>query len=213
MFVRQTPQQFRNSSADVQIFYGNGSANNWWIWNKPPGVSHIYILSIGAGGNGDGATPGGSGGTYVWYGAARNVPDSLQLLMGVGGTSGTNIYYRYPESVVSFMSPGTPSFAGPTGPGNSTPFSSSGIRYGRGGQAGGSTGASIETFLSAGGTSTQTGNYGYTSSLSNSNGYFLLQPIIAAVGALGNNQRVAAYGCGGGTAGTGGPGMILIASW
>lgn len=211
MFVRQNQQQFRNSNADVQIFYGNNKANNWWIWNKPPGVSHIYILSIGAGGSGNGATPGGSGGVYTWYGAARNVPDSLQLLMGVGGTSSTNIYYRFPESVASFFAPGTPSFAGPTGVGNPTAFTASGIRQSVGGQAGGSTGGATDTFLSAGGSTTQTGNYGYTNPANNARGFFMLQPILVAVGATGNAEAM--YGCGGGTSGQGGPGLILIASW
>jgi hypothetical protein len=211
MFVRQNQQQFRNSNADVQIFYGNNRAENWWIWNKPTGVSHIYILSIGAGGSGNGATPGGSGGVYTWYGAARNVPDSLQIRPGVGGNTSTNIYYRFPESAGSFFAPGTPSFAGPAGAGGATAFTASGIRQSIGGQAGGSTGGATDTFLSAGGYTTQTGNYGYTNPANDARGYLLWQPIAVAVGATGT--AVGMHGCGGGISGQGGPGLVLIASW
>jgi hypothetical protein len=212
MFVRDIPQQFRISNCDVQIFYGNNVANDWRIWDKPTGVSHVYILSIGAGGNGNGGQGGGSGGTYVWYGAARNVPDALQIVMGVGGTNSNNIYYRFPESGVSFLAPGTPSFVGPAGAGDPSAFTASGFRNSRVGQAGDTIGASSETFLSAGvNNSTQTGNYGYVNPSNNSRGYFLLQPIIVAVGATGTGNGV--YGCGGGPSGTGGAGLVLIASW
>jgi hypothetical protein len=211
MFVRQNQQQFRNSNADVQIFYGNNQAENWWIWDKPDGVSHIYILCIGAGGSGNGSTAGGTGGTIVWYGAARNVPDSLQIRPGVGGTSGTNIYYRFPESAVSFMAPSTPSFTGPVTAADRTAFTATGFFYSRGGQAGGTSGEPIESFLSAGNTTTQVGSYGYTNPANNARGYLLWQPIVAAVGATGN--AVGMHGCGGGQSGQGGPGLVLIASW
>lgn len=52
MFVRQP--QFRNSNADVQIFYGTTQTGTIAMatWNKPPGVSHVYMLAIGPGGGG-----------------------------------------------------------------------------------------------------------------------------------------------------------------
>jgi len=221
MFVRQP--QFRNSNADVQIFYGgNGTANttqNQRTWNKPPGVSHIYMLLIGAGGAGDGATGGGSGVVTVWYGAAQNVPDSLVMHIGVQGTSSTTIYYRGSSGLVLLASAGTPSFAGPAGAESANYFSASGFYTSTAGQAGsgGAITASSTTFLSGGGTAgagDQTGNYGYTVSGYQS-GYFMLQPIIVGVGSGGVNGRVAGIGCGASYSGSdrGGPGMVLIASW
>ena len=55
MFVRQNQQQFRNSNADVQIFYGSDASvsTRTRSWNKPTGVSHVYMMLIGGGGYGD----------------------------------------------------------------------------------------------------------------------------------------------------------------
>jgi hypothetical protein len=109
------------------------------------------------------------------------------------------------------LAPGTPSFAGPAGVGDPTAFTASGFRNSRVGQAGGTVGASSETFLSAGTSGTQTGNYGYTNPSSGSRGYFLFQPIIVAVGAT--TTGIGVYGCGGGRDNNGGAGLVLIASW
>jgi hypothetical protein len=217
MFVRQNQQQFRTAGADVQIFYGssNGTARISGAWNKPPGVSHVYMMLIGGGGNGDGVSGGGSGAVTVWYGAAQNVPDVLEITATNQGL-GTNtiVYYR--------STAGTPNTlltanAGPATAGGAATtagvFAASGFYQSIAGQAGtsGTQSASATTFLSGGngGGVPNTANYGY-SGISGS-GFFMLQPIIVGLG--GQDTRNGGLGCGGGLTGIGGQGMVLIASW
>lgn len=232
MFVRQNQQQFRNSNADVQIFYGSsttGNANHALkSWNKPVGISHIYMMLIGAGGTGDGTNGGGSGAVTVWYGAAQNVPDSLVVQCGGVTSGGTGL-----ASVVSARfsnSASAPSAllqadaaSSSTGASAMTAnqFTASGFFQSVAGQAGSSglITASTTTFLSGGGTSgganPERANYGYTTTNSvASPGYFILQPIIVGIG--GTDDQKGGIGCGAGvTAGATlpGPGMVLIASW
>ena len=230
MFVRQNQQQFRNSNADVQIFYAPAPAYSasttqriTSTWNKPPGVSHVYILCIGAGANGDGAANGGgSGGTTVWYGAAQNVPDVLGLQVGFPVDGAGN---GFPDSVIYFGTGTTVLMSGrgasiaPTSGSVETnrPFASSGFFQTVAGQNGSATNIttpSSTTFLSGGSnTASVTGNYGYTNAGpgAQQNGFSLLQPIIVGVG--GSNNGKAGFGCGGGVGGAGGNGLILIASW
>jgi hypothetical protein len=218
MFVRQNQQQFRNSNADVQIFYGSDSTTDFTrSWNKPPGVSHVYMLAIGGGAPGDGATGGGSGAVSRWYGAAQNVPDTLIIRVcgpnngaGSGGVS-TTISYRNgagTTSLVNAISATTFSGAGGTG---ANYFSASGFYAGVGGQTGNTGGqsGSATTFLTSGSSGSLNSNYGYVTT---SAGVFMLQPIIGGVGGSGSLRG--GLGCGGGfNFGPGGQGLVLIASW
>lgn len=218
MFVRQP--QFRNASADVQIFYGTttGGGNAMATWNKPPGVSHVYMMLIGPGGYGDSVSGGGSGAVTVWYGAAQNVPDCLEILCyGSSGTSNTEIRYRTTSSSTNQLlvaRTGNGAGAGPAMTANA--FCASGFFQSVAGQdgSGGSLTGSATTFLS-GGTSagqTVTANYGYTGGTSaTKNGNFFLQPIIVGLGGVAGLPG--GVGCGGGYTGIGGQGMALIASW
>lgn len=217
MFVRQNQQQFRNSNADVQIFYGSAGGNGAQrTWNKPPGVSHIYMMCIGAGGPGDGAgTGGGSGAVTVWYGAAQNVPDSLIASPSFSG-AGVSSYIaaRFTGTAFSgttlITANSAASITGATAM-TATQFTASGFFQSIAGQNGtaGSTSASPTTFLSGGSAGAVVSNYGYSTS---SDGFFQMQPIIVGVG--GQSGYVGGIGCGGGaTSAPGGPGMVLIASW
>jgi hypothetical protein len=211
MFVRQNQQQFRNSNADVQIFYGSGAGEST-TWNKPPGVSHVYIMCIGAGGAGSAgiSTGGGSGAVTVWYGAAQNVPNVLEImapltgsLSGVYINNGANLLVRGSSST-------SPTAATAT---SANTFSASGFYQSTSGQAGsvGTQSASATTFLSGGSNQGVDANYGY-SIPADKTGFFLLQPIIVGVG--GSQAKVGGIGCGGGgQGGSGGQGMVLIASW
>lgn len=220
MFVRQNQQQFRNSNADVQIFYGDGGTVSTSIyrqtWNKPPGVSHVYMMAIGSGADGTGTNGGGSGAVTVWHGAAQNVPDNLVIAVGV--TSATIVGYRSTSNTINTLIQANAG-SGATGGAATTAgvFAASGFYQSVAGQAGdnASQGASGTTFLSggAGGGGGVVANYGYNNAAAN-NGYFLLQPIIVGVGGGANATGRAGVGCGGGAAsGTGGQGMVLIASW
>jgi hypothetical protein len=79
---------------NIQTFYGFANfpstteARNWRTWNKPVGVSHVYMLLIGGGGDGDTLNGGGSGVVTVWYGAAQHVPDVLQVYATASDTGG-----------------------------------------------------------------------------------------------------------------------------
>jgi hypothetical protein len=218
MFVRQNQQQFRNSNADVQIFYGSNTGTiDLFSWNKPPGVSHVYMLLIGAGADGDTSTGGGSGSVTVWYGAAQNVPDNLVLVVG-GPRGGSKTIVRYrntsgtPNTLLNADNGATPTGASATGAGV---FAASGFYQSIAGQDGTSAaqGDSGTTFLTGGAGTASTNNASYGYGLNNTgNGFFQLQPIIVGEGGAGSGNG--GIGCGGGmSSGRGGQGMILIASW
>lgn len=219
-----TPQ-----GCNIQTFYGTGPNSSGdktpMSWNKPVGVSHVYMLLIGGGGTGDGTSGGGSGAVTVWYGAAQHVPNSLVVTPGVDSDSSIIQYRNTSGSAAGALRQlllaqgGTSSTAGTAT--TAGPFAASGFYKSTAGQDGasGSVTVSSTTFLSGGaGSSTNSviANYGYTnanSSGSGTSGFFQLQPIIIGVGGSGVNRG--GIGCGGGGTGPGigGPGMILIASW
>jgi hypothetical protein len=235
MFVPQGQQSFRNSKADVKIFYGSGATtvNTAQSWTKPVGASHIYMLLIGGGGAGDGSTSsGGSGGTTAWYGAAQNVPDALVVTPAGAGKAATNgssssIFYRSGNNLFSLITANGGSLLG--GPAVApTAFSSIGFYQSVAGQDGLAAGSGIPepqsttTFLSGGGIGNGvTGNYGYSLPSGACSGFFMLQPIIVGLGGTASTtvNTVAGVGCGGAisnvgnTGAPGGQGFILIASW
>jgi hypothetical protein len=211
-----TPQ-----SCNIQIFYGRGPASSGdktvMTWNKPVGVSHVYMMLIGGGGTGDGTNGGGSGAVTVWYGAAQHVPNSLVISPGVTLDPTTTISYLGTSSPILLSAlGGNGATAGAAT--SAGPFAASGFYKSTAGQNGTSSAnsASTTTFLSGAGTgSTSTSNYGYVNKQAGTNythGYFLMQPII--VGVAGINDGDGGIGCGGAAASAkGGPGMVLIASW
>lgn len=210
---------------DIQTFYGSSTEaqiRNQRAWNKPVGVSHVYMLLIGAGGSpGGGAQGGGSGAVTVWYGSAQHVPDVLIIQPGATNEGfDTAVSYRSRgTSLISLLSApsaltttaGTAATAGP--------FAASGFYKSVAGVTGdtGVVSASSTTFLSSGTAASNivNANYGYRNANSSSStaadGYFQLQPIIVGVG--GSGYFAGGIGCGGGSNGLGGPGMVLIASW
>jgi hypothetical protein len=195
---------------DIQTFYGAPDISNFSnqkTWNKPVGVSHVYIMVIGGGGNGDGTNGGGSGAVTIWYGAAQHVPNALIVLPSTSNDSSVIYNSSYSQLLVAN---GGNNFSG----GQATtagPFAASGFYKSTAGQDGISTqqNPSQTTFLSGGGSGV-TGNYGY---LTNTAGFFQMQPIVVGVGSTGSFKG--AIGCGGGQTALigGGPGMVLIASW
>ncbi len=215
-------------NCDIQIF--NGIANqgsgieyrNWRAWNKPRGVSHVYMLLIGGGGFGNLTNGGGSGAITVWYGSAQNVPDSLEVYVrGMNAlTSGTFISYRSTTgSQIDLLSANSSSSTAGATTTAANEFAALGFYSNTAGDSGpgGAVSASATSFLSAGSGGTVqliTANYGYitNSNANNGVGYFQMQPIIVGVGSATANY--AAIGCGTNDAGSiGGPGMALIASW
>jgi len=210
----------RPQNCDIQTFYGGISTLQSFTWNKPIAASHVYMLLIGGGGAGDGNSGGGSGAVTVWYGAAQNVPNSLVITpaSAVNGTA-TIVYYRG-SSLVGLISADTAN--GPTGGSAfvNNAFGSSGFFKSVAGQSGEvstNPSPSSTTFLCAGAGAggTLTANYGYQISQdaqNDTNGYFLLQPIIVGIGGI--NAGKGGVGCGGSaSSGTGSNGMVLIASW
>lgn len=203
---------------DIQTFYGAGGTptQNQRSWMKPRGVSHIYMMLISGGGDGNGVDQGGgSGAVTVWYGAAQHVPDSLVVSPSRGSGSATTVSARVSNSSAA---PGAlltaNASSGSTGATAMTAnqFTASGFFQSIAGQAGaiGPISPSNTTFLSGGSpTGIVTTNYGYT--LNSGGGIFMLQPII--VGSGGISMANGGIGCGGGETGKGGPGLVLIASW
>lgn len=211
----------------IQIFYGDSTSagNSRKSWNKPRGVSHVYIMLIGGGSDGTATASGGSGAVTVWYGAAQNVPDILYVEAVASSNAGagatTAITYTDFSNPILFANKSIDQNGAAAMTGNF--FTASGFFQSTAGQNGVTTGAptaSATTFLSAGGASTgnsPVANYGYETP-GVSAGFFMLQPIIVGKGssattAAGNTS--AAYGCGSGIVGSpkGGPGLALIASW
>ena len=217
-----TPQ-----GCNIQTFYGSANTNNtdesknWRTWNKPVGVSHIYMMLIGGGGDGNTTDGGGSGAVTVWYGAAQHVPDILQVYARTPAIQGYNTEVAYLSSTAGFVALLVAnSSSSPTGALASTAnyFGNSGFYQSTAGQTGfpGAASASATTFLSCGGGSGSiiTANYGYTANLTgiSATGYFQLQPIIVGVGSALNGNG--AVGCGAGEdSSLGGQGFVLIASW
>ena len=209
-FPIATPQ-----GCNIQTFYGCNGVLNTSTWNKPVGVSHVYMMLIGGGGNGDGTSGGGSGAVTVWYGAAQHVPDSLIVVPAPGSGSGTGslVYYRLLTNPQLLLTANSSSSATGAAAVTATAFAASGFYNSVAGQDYALTQtASTTTFLGGGGSSAVTGNYGYTVA-DNKTGYFMLQPIIVGVGSSASGGN-AGIGCGAGYSATGGgPGMVLIASW
>lgn len=238
MFVPQGQQSFRNSKADVKIFYGSGTTQtNTYAqsWIKPVGASHVYMLLIGGGGAGDGSTSaGGSGSTSVWYGAAQHVPNALIVTPAPVGKLGTNggaslISYRNGASSYTLIQTGGGSLLGGLAIAANA-FSSTGFYQSVAGQDGQIPGnpaitGSATTFLGGGGYYAVASNYGYGSTdgtfIGPTNGFFMLQPIIVGLGGCtsASTTVLAGIGCGGGYGSVGGlgspggQGLILIASW
>jgi hypothetical protein len=222
MFPQQPQQQFRVAGADVKLFYGPvapSNVNNNQTWNKPVGVSHVYMMLIGGGGGGFSSSGGNSGNVTVWYGAAQNVPDNLIVSVGHGGGasstgSASSVQYRGSSLTNLLIASGGNIGAGANTADAANQFANSGFYQNTLGQLGAATSisASATTFLSGGGVGVITGNYGYAKSSSSPGaGFFQLQPIIVGVG--GDRTTTGGIGCGGGSSFSGGPGLILIASW
>jgi hypothetical protein len=198
---------------DIQTFYGITGASDAgrYSWNKPVGVSHVYMMLIGGGATGDGTNGGGSGAVTVWYGAAQHVPNRLEVLASRSGAT-SNVSYRGASLVTLLSANGGNAPTGGTAT-TAGPFAASGFYKSTAGQDGssGTVSASTTTFL-AGGGNESIANYGYSSV---DNGFFMMQPIIVGVGA--GDTKNGGIGCGGGNspAGShlGGAGMVLIASW
>jgi len=218
-----TPQ-----GCNIQTFYGTATVSsstefrNWRTWNKPVGVSHVYMLLIGGGGDGNTTDGGGSGAVTVWYGAAQHVPDVLQIYATASDPSGddTEVAFLFNNATpVTLLLANTATGVAGAARSNANYFGNSGFYQSVAGQGGaaGIASPSATTFLSGGSGgvgSAITANYGYTANLTGTSGtgYFQLQPIIVGVGSAGT--RTNAVGCGAGVNGTaGGQGFVLIASW
>lgn len=229
MFVREHQNQFRIANADVKIIYGNrfsDGAAGQYSWNKPPGVSHVYMMLIGQGGDGNGATGGGSGAVTVWYGAAQHVPDSLNVAFNFNA-GWARVLYRTTSATSFVLLEANGGVVASSSGGAATTanaFAASGFYQSTAGQAGSSGGvaAPTDTFLTGGGSDQGRvlSNYGYNNTVGgavgvSAPGFFQLQPIIVGVGGAGSTTNAAGgIGCGGGLqSGRGGTGMVLIASW
>jgi hypothetical protein len=213
MFPQQPQEQFRTASADVKLFYTSST------WLKPPGVSHVYMMLIGGGGNGDTTSGGGSGAVTVWYGAAQHVPDSLVVSVSTGNNINTTVNYRASSGLIALLTANGATTVSSANAMTANQFTASGFFRSTAGQDG-STGnitASGTTFLSGGGGTGGSANYGYTVRTGN-NGYFQMQPIIVGLGGA-SGIRMGGTGCGGGvtttnvTFGQGGNGLVVIITW
>jgi hypothetical protein len=212
----------KRQNCDIQMFYsagGTGITNAQRSWLKPRGVSNVYMMLIGCGGNGNGTTGGGSGAVTVWYGAAANVPDNLIIRVPTySSNNDTEIYALAPNSngITLLLSADN---GGVTTGGvamTANQFCASGFFQSVAGQNGAASNLSPSstTFLSGGAGTSVTANYGYSTT---GGSYFQMQPIIVGVGVASSasppNQPIAGIGCGGGLNNYGGSSMVLIASW
>lgn len=90
------------SQQQQRFWYYQGTiSGSYQTWNKPPGISFVNIICVGAGGGGgggsarrfgvtlQGATGGGSGALTSVTLPAWSVPDTLYILPGYGGNGGT----------------------------------------------------------------------------------------------------------------------------
>lgn len=207
-----TPQ-----NANVQIFYAQTSDPSIFpsTWIKPQGASFVWFTLIGAGGNGDTTTGGGSGAVTNFMGPAFLIPDRLSVQVGSSyyGMDTSIIYQEKDTGGYTLLTAqrGISSAAGASMGGNY--FTAMGFFQSIAGQAGSSAGvaASSTTFLSGGAVTTVTANYGYTVP-SGGSGFFQMSPIIVGTG--GSVSGTGGIGCGGGyNSGAGGPGLAVIITW
>ena len=89
-----------SQSSDVQIFSNPSALGVYSQWQKPRGVSMVYILAWGAGGGGgggqtgaatlacSGSPGGGSGAQSTLLIPAILIPDTLYVQVGLGGNGG-----------------------------------------------------------------------------------------------------------------------------
>jgi len=86
-----------NSNQDISIFYSNGVSNSWQTWQKPRNCQWVWIMAIGGGGGGagglgqsttNGSTAGGAGAVTRAIFNASQLPDTLFIQVGLGGTGG-----------------------------------------------------------------------------------------------------------------------------
>lgn len=217
-----TPQ-----GCNIQTFYGtvpntsDVTYQNHQSWNKPVGVSHVYMMLIGGGARGSATRGGGSGAVTVWYGAAQHVPDSLFVRAPTKNDTtsdfgDTTVSIRTTAGTVYDLltaQTGRSTAGGDAMTANA--FAASGFFQSVAGQDGdtGAISPSSTTFLSGGAnTNSSIANYGYTGG-SNSNGYFIMQPIIVGVGGKSSGTD-GGLGCGTyRNEGYAGGGLVLIASW
>jgi hypothetical protein len=217
-----TPQ-----GANIQIFNARDPNSSGFLsWTKPQGASFVWFTLIGGGGGGDNSsTGGGSGAVTNFMCPAFLIPDFLEIVVGAGGAAAANgqpsqVYYVNQGgstyySLLLTANGGTTGGAGGTAM-TSNYFSCMGFFQSVAGQAGttGTQSASTTTFLSGGGVSGVTSNYGYDNTGTNKSGYFLTQPIIVGVSGNGNAAGCnGGIGCGGGTGGKGGNGLVVIITW
>lgn len=212
-----TPQ-----GANVQIFT-NGGQNQTFTnrsWTKPQGASFVWFTLIGAGGNGDGTTGGGSGGVTNFMCPAFLIPDELNIRVFQRGQGSEDTIITYQQKTGTgylLLSGGSANGITAGAAMTANYFTAMGFFQSVAGQNGttGVVTASTTTFLSGGGASgsSQTSNYGYQlGTASNASGFFQTQPIIVGAGGMGTG--VGGIGCGGGrTSALGGSGMVVIITW
>jgi len=224
-----TPQ-----GANVQIFQGGDPQTTGHLfektWVKPQGASFVWFTLIGAGGGNDSGgsflVGGGSGAVTNCMVPAFLIPDSLVVIVGVGGianANGQDTYVSYQQKtgtsyILLSANAGVSGANGGTAGVPMTPnyFSAMGVFQSTAGQAGAPTAfPSATTFLSGGSynTGSATANYGYSTATS---GFFQMQPIIVGMGGGGSSPGRGGVGCGGGGNsgdGRGGNGMVVIISW
>jgi hypothetical protein len=83
------------------VYTSKGVSNSFQTWSKPPGISFVHIITIGAGAGGSsglgtntsagslaGGGGGGSGGMTSTFLPAHLVPDILHISIGLGGAGG-----------------------------------------------------------------------------------------------------------------------------
>jgi len=226
-----TPQ-----GANIQIFQGGDPQTTGHLfektWVKPQGASFVWFTLIGAGGGND---SGGSFGVGGGSGAVTNcmvpaflIPDSLTVVVGVGGLSGANgaasqiLYQQKTGTGYSLLTANGGVSGGAGGAGGTAMtanyFTAMGFFQSVAGQTGaGTVTPSPTTFLSGGSFNVgfPSANYGYSTVGA---GFFQIQPIIVGMGggpgtATSIKGGVGCGGFGSAAGGTGGDGLVVIVTW
>lgn len=201
-----TPQ-----GANIQMLYRTQD------WVKPQGASFVWFTLIGGGGNGNGSVGGGSGAVTNCMVPAFLIPDVLRVNVSTGEAINTTLVYQEKNGTGYTLL--TANAAGGSVAGTASTsnfFSCIGFFQSVAGATGvsGSPSAPTTTFLTGGAGGTLAANYGYSLPVQ-SNGFFMLSPIILGMGGTGSS--VGGIGCGGGNGPSGvaigGPGLAVIITW
>jgi hypothetical protein len=104
----------QNLRSNFSVLYNDSSTPTWQVWNKPRGITSVYVLCIGPGGNGAtnsgasltniaGGGGGGSGGITTLLIQANLIPDIIYVQPGINGAGTGSFVSLQPSTTAAYV--------------------------------------------------------------------------------------------------------------